>query len=115
MIKVYGIKTCGSVRKALKYFKDNNIEIEYQDFRKDPVGQEKVDRWLQSVDIDTLMNKKGTKYRTLELKSLDLDANGKREWLIKENMLFKRPVIEVNENKTIVAFDEAIYETLFKG
>ena len=29
MITVYGIKTCGSVRNALKFFKDNNIEVEF--------------------------------------------------------------------------------------
>ena len=34
MIKVYGIKTCGSVRSALKFFKDNNIEVEFFDFKK---------------------------------------------------------------------------------
>ena len=27
MITVYGIKTCGSVRNALKFFKDNDIEV----------------------------------------------------------------------------------------
>ena len=33
MIKVYGIKTCGSVRNALKFFKDHNIEIDFVDFK----------------------------------------------------------------------------------
>ena len=33
MITVYGIKTCGSVRNALKFFKDNNIEVEFFDFK----------------------------------------------------------------------------------
>ena len=114
MIKVYGIKTCGSVRKALKYFKDRNIEVEYIDFRQSPVGEEVIDHWLKSVDITKLFNAKGTKYRTLELKALNLDDVRKREWLIKENMLLKRPVIEVDAKQTIVAFDEEHYNTLFK-
>ena len=33
MIKVYGIKTCGSVRNALKFFKDHNIEVDFVDFK----------------------------------------------------------------------------------
>ncbi len=28
-ITVYGIKTCGSVRNALKFFKENNIEVDF--------------------------------------------------------------------------------------
>ncbi len=56
-MKIYGIKTCGSVRKALKFFKDNNIEYEFIDLKKEPVGKEKIVSWLKKVSIDTLFNK----------------------------------------------------------
>ena len=42
MIKVYGIKTCGSVRNALKFFKDNNIEVEFSDFKKETPQANKI-------------------------------------------------------------------------
>ena len=113
MIKVYGIKTCGSVKKALKFFKDNGIEYEFIDFKKEPVGCGKIDEWLAKVDIDTLFNNRGTKYRTLKLKELNLDSNGKREWLCKENLLIKRPVIELENGEVIVAFDEEKYREIF--
>jgi len=112
MIKVYGIKTCGSVRKALKFFKDNEIDVEFVDIRKNPQDCKTIDRWLKDVDIDTLFNSKGTKYRQLGLKELNLDADGKKEWLCKENMLLKRPIIEF-DGKTIVGFDEDRYKELF--
>jgi Spx/MgsR family transcriptional regulator len=112
MIKVYGITTCGSVRNARKFFKDNDIEIEFIDFKKTSVGCDKVDEWLKDVDIDRLFNSKGTKYRNLKLKELNLDAQGKREWLCKENMLFKRPVIEY-DNKALVGWDEELYKETF--
>jgi Spx/MgsR family transcriptional regulator len=113
MIKVYGITTCGSVRDARKFFKDNKIEVEFVDFRKTPVGCDEVDRWLKDVEIDKLFNSKGTKYRNLKLKELNLDAPAKREWLCKENMLFKRPVVEY-DGKTLVAWNEDIYKEVFK-
>ncbi len=52
---VYGIKTCGSVKKALKFFKDNNIEYEFLDFKKDSAGCEKIDEWVEKVGIDVLL------------------------------------------------------------
>ena len=113
MIKVYGIKTCGSVKKALKFFKDNGIEYEFIDFKKEPVACGKIDEWLAKVDIDTLFNNRGTKYRTLKLKELNLDSNGKREWLCKENLLIKRPVIELENGEVVVAFDEEKYREIF--
>ena len=111
-MKVYGIKTCGSVRKAIKFFKENNIEFELIDFKKVHVGETEINSWLKKVSIDTLFNNKGTKYRTLKLKDLNLDDSGKKEWLIKENMLIKRPVIEFND-EIIVAFDEQVYSNTF--
>jgi len=112
MIKMYGIPTCGSIKKAKKFFNDNNIEFEFIDFKKTPVGCDKINEWLKQVDIKTLFNSRGTKYRTLKLKELNLDEKGKIEWLCKENLLIKRPVIEYND-KVIVAFDEEKYKELF--
>ena len=112
MIKVYGIPTCGSVRNARKFFKDNGIEVEFIDFKKTTVECDKVDEWLKHVEIEKLFNSKGTKYRNLKLKELNLDADGKREWLCKENMLFKRPVIEY-DNTAMVGWNEDEYKSIF--
>jgi len=111
-VKLYGIKTCGSVRKAIKFFKDNDIEFEFIDFKKTTVGEKEINYWLKKTSIDKLFNNRGTKYRTLKLKELNLDDEGKKEWLIKENMLIKRPVIEYND-EIIVAFDEELYKSTF--
>jgi Spx/MgsR family transcriptional regulator len=113
LIRIYGIKTCGSVKKALKFFKDNNIEYEFIDFKKEPATCEKIDYWINKVGIDKLFNNRGTKYRTLKLKELNLDQNGKREWLCRENLLIKRPVVELDNGEVLVAFEEEIYKNLF--
>lgn len=112
MIKIYGIKTCGSVRKALKFFNDNEIKYEYIDFRKDGITDADVDYFASNCDVNLLFNNKGTKYRQLGLKELNLDENGKVEWLKKDALLFKRPVIAYDD-KVICAYDEDKYKELF--
>jgi len=112
MIKVYGIPTCSTVRNARKFFKENEIEIEFINFKKTSVGCEEVDSWLEHQSMDVLFNNRGAKYRTLKLKDLNLDEAGKREWLCKENMLFKRPVVEF-EGQVIVGWDEEKYRKIF--
>ncbi len=110
MLKVYGIKNCDSVKKAIKFLKQHNIEHELQDFKTDAVGCDVVQRWAKSVEMKQLFNTRGTTYRTLKLKELDLDDEQKLEWLCKENMLIKRPVIEYAHDKFIVGFDESTYK-----
>ncbi|MRI58488.1 MAG: arsenate reductase family protein [Epsilonproteobacteria bacterium] len=114
-MKVYGIKTCGSVKKALKFLNDRGMEYEFVDFKKSPVGCDKIDEWIAKVGIEKLFNKRGTKYRQLGLKDLNLDENGMREWLCKENLLIKRPVIELDDGRVIVGFDEELYKEVFGG
>lgn len=111
-MKVYGIKTCGSVRNALKFFKENNIEVEFIDIRKEEPDSSSIKTWIEKTDINLVFNSRGTKYRTLKLKELNLDENGKFEWLCKEPMLLKRPIIEFNE-KVIVGFKEEDYINTF--
>ncbi len=112
MIKVYGIKSCGSVKKALKFFKEHGLAYEMQDFKTDTVDCESVNRWLHDVELSKLFNTRGTTYRTLKLKELNLSDDDKIMWLCKENMLIKRPVVEHN-GKTTVGFDLKIYEGEF--
>ncbi|MEA2091635.1 MAG: arsenate reductase family protein [Campylobacterota bacterium] len=112
MIKVYGIKNCDSVKKALSFFKKHNLECEIHDFKTTKVSCEKISSWLKQVEMKTLFNSRSTTYRTLKLKALNLDENAKEEWLCKENMLIKRPVIEFKE-EVVVGFNEDNYKGVF--
>lgn len=112
MTVVYGIKNCDSVKKALKFLNEQSIPYCFVDFKTSPVGIDKVQEWLNQVDVSVLLNTKGTTYRTLGLKSLDLDDNDKAHWMSKENLLIKRPVLQYNSN-VIVGFDLSIYEGIF--
>lgn len=108
MLKIYGIKNCDSVKKAIKYLKSHGIAYEFIDFRETPVDQGTIATWLELTDINTLFNTRGTTYRTLKLKELSLSDEEKQRWLAKENMLIKRPVI-VLDNKVIVGYNESQY------
>ncbi|CAA6806514.1 MAG: Arsenate reductase family protein [uncultured Campylobacterales bacterium] len=111
-MKIYGIKTCDSVKKAFKFFKERNIEYEFVDFKKTSVDIDTVEEWCEVADINLLFNNKGKKYRDLKLKDLNLDEEGKKKWISQENMLIKRPVIEY-KNKVIIGYDEELYNKMF--
>lgn len=112
MLRVYGIKSCDSVRKALRFFKTHDIDCTFVDFRETPVGCDTVETWLTHSDVATLFNARSTTYRNLDLKSKNLDDAGKKAWLCRENMLIKRPVIE-KDGTLVVGFDASRYEKEF--
>jgi len=108
MLKIYGIKNCDSVRKAIKFLKTHDVPYTFIDFRETPVDTDIISSWLKNTDIKTLFNTRGTTYRTLKLKELNLCETEKEAWLAKENMLIKRPVITF-DNNVIVGYNETEY------
>lgn len=112
MIQVYGIKNCGSVKKAITFLKDRNLEFTFIDFKLQKPSVLELESWLKVVDINVLLNKKGTTYKKLGLKAMDLDEKEIKEWLLKEPLLIKRPVI-MYKNNVIVGFDIEKYMEIF--
>lgn len=112
MIQIYGIKNCDSVKKAISFFKKNDLAYELFDYKEQSLECEKISIWLQKTDTKTLFNARSTTYRNLKLKELNLNDTQKQEWLCKENMLIKRPVIEF-ENNLLVGFNEQNYNEIF--
>lgn len=111
MIKVYGIKNCGSVKKALNFLEERKIQYEFIDFKKTPPSQEELELWLKTIPLTTLCNSKGTTYKKLGLKDKNLSQEEIKDYLLKEPTLIKRPVIST-PNETIVGFDLEKYEKM---
>ncbi len=112
MLQIYGIKNCDSVKKALKFFKEHDVAYELIDFKTTPVTCKKISSWLKSVEMEVLLNSRGTTYRTLKIKELNLDDNAKKEYLCEHNMLIKRPVVEYKK-QVLVGFNLEKYEGVF--
>ena len=114
-LKLYGIPTCGTVRKARKWLDDRDVAHDWQDFRKDPPTQAQVEAWVDALGAKALRNTSGGAYRALgdEKKSWS-DA----QWIeafSADPMLIKRPVIERDGAAVKVGFrgtDEEIEAAL---
>ncbi len=110
MIRIYGIKNCDSVKKAIKFFKVNNIEYTLWDFKENAIDRSIIESWIESgATIKQLFNARSSTYRHLKLKDQNLDDIQKIDWIIKENMLIKRPVVELEDGRVLVGYDEKLY------
>lgn len=111
MINVYGITTCGSVKKALAFLKAHQA-YQFIDLKSVQISEQKRKEWLSKQSMSVIFNTKGTKFKTLQLDKNMSDAQ-KEAWLEKEQLLYKRPVIECEDGSLIVGFDEALYARQF--
>ena len=96
MIYLYGIPNCGSVKKARKLLEDNNVAYTFVDFKKTPPSHEQIQHWIDKIGIKELINKQGTKWRSLtdEEKQQAQKEDTAISLIIKHPTLIKRPLIE---------------------
>jgi arsenate reductase len=105
---VYGIKNCGTVKKALNWLNENNIPFEFHDYKKQSVSKEKLQEWSRQLGWVTLLNRKGTTWRRLDeaQKETIKDEASAIEALIANTSMIRRPIIEQDEKVLTLGFDE---------
>lgn len=115
MITVYGIKNCGTVRKALKWLDGQSVPYRFHDYRKNGVDQNKLAAWSAQIGWENLLNKRGMTWRKLDdgKKSQVVDQNSALALLQEHSSAIKRPLFEKNGNEVIaVGFDEQTIKKL---
>ncbi|PIW30236.1 MAG: arsenate reductase [Rhodospirillales bacterium CG15_BIG_FIL_POST_REV_8_21_14_020_66_15] len=112
MLTVWGLKTCDTCKKALKWLADEGIAHAVKDVRGDGVPPGELARWLDAVGWETLVNKSSTTWRGLDDADKEgLDAAGVRALLAAYPTLIKRPVF-VSGKEVVVGFRDAQKQAL---
>lgn len=94
MITLYGIRNCDSVKRARERLDAAGIAYHFHDFKIDGLSRELAQSWIDSVGVDTVVNRKGTTWRKLDDATREnLGGHNAAALLAREPSLVKRPVI----------------------
>lgn len=94
MLTLYGIKTCDTCRKALKWLESEGHEHTWVDVRKTPPSAERVGRWVDALGSKPLRNTSGGSYRALPADKKGWTEARWKQAFADDPMLLKRPVLE---------------------
>ena len=106
-MKVYHLKTCDTCKKALKALAGQEVSA-VVDLRADGVDRATLERWLEAVGPDVLINRRSTTWRGL---NEDERAGDPVDLLASHPTLIKRPVIEA-EGEVHVGWTADVREAL---
>ena len=73
--KLYGIKNCDTIKKARKWLTENGVEYTFHDVRSDGIDAETIESWVQQVDWETVLNRRGTTWRKLDSRRARIDQS----------------------------------------
>ena len=95
MLTIYGIKNCDTVKKAIKWLKEEGVEHTFHDFRKDGLTAEMVNAFEAGLGWEVLLNTRGTTWRKLDdADKTDVDADKAKALMVAHDAIIKRPVWE---------------------
>jgi len=112
MTEVYGIKNCNKIRDTLKWLDENDIDYKFIDIRKDPIEPEKLADYVHKVGLETILNRRGRKWKELGLSKKDLTDEELFDQLLQNQIMIKRPLI-VKDEAVMVGYDEDAFENFF--
>ncbi len=113
-ITLYGIPNCDTVKKARLWLTDAQHAFVFHDFKKQGLERATVAAWLEQLDWQVLLNRKGSTWRGLPdaQKAAVTDAAGALEVMLASPSVIKRPVL-ARDGRYSVGFAPAQYAQLF--
>lgn len=115
VIVLYGIKTCSTVKKAMKWLEEKEIAFHYHDVRKDGITPALLETWCAALGWEKLLNRSSLTFRRLdEAEKEGLDEAKAVALMLAHPTLIRRPVT-VRGEQVMVGFKPELYETVFAG
>ena len=123
IITIYGIKSCSTMKKAFTKLDELGISYDFHDYKKQGIDKDSVQRWIDELGIDKVLNKRGTTWRKLtdeQKQAADDNVNNAIDLLVENTSMIKRPIVEgkladTNNGQPILlcGFDKAEFDTIF--
>ena len=120
-ITIYGIKSCSTMKKAFTKLNDLDVSYDFHDYKKQGVEKETVQRWVNELGIDKVLNKRGTTWRKLDgsqKQAADASVDSAIDLLVENTSMIKRPIVEgqsADKDQAVLlcGFDESEFDKVF--
>ncbi|MDT8388306.1 MAG: ArsC family reductase [Thiogranum sp.] len=113
MITIYGIKNCDSMKKAMRWLDEHDIDYRFHDYRKDGLDAKQLCAWERELGWEALLNRRGQLWRKLPQSDRDtIDQAAAMQLMLDNPGIIKRPLIDTGTQRKL-GFDPADYAALF--
>lgn len=114
MIKVFGIKNCDTMKKAMAWLTENGVAYEFIDYKKAGVAEAHLRDWNTRATWQKLLNTRGLMWKKLsEAERADVDETKALKLMAQYPALIKRPVLDTGR-QLLVGFSPESYTEQFK-
>ncbi|MEH3036828.1 MAG: ArsC family reductase [Sphingomonas adhaesiva] len=112
-VTMYGIPNCDTIKKARTWLGAAGVAFAFHDYKKAGIDAATLDRWIDAVGWEVLLNRAGTTFRKLpEAERQGVDRERAKALMLAQPSMIKRPVL-VHDDGVEVGFKPERYAALF--
>ena len=101
-LTLHGIPNCDTVKKARRWLDERGVAYRFHDFRKDGLDAARLQRWIDVLGWEKLLNRSGTTFRKLPDADKDgLDAAKAKALMLDQPAMIRRPVVEGSDGVSV--------------
>lgn len=114
MIRVFGIKNCDTMKKAMTWLTEGGIAFEFIDYKKAGVAEANLPDWDSRAGWEKLLNTRGLMWRKLtDEERSSVDREKALKLMAQYPSLIKRPVLDTG-SQLLVGFTPENYAAQLK-
>lgn len=108
--KIYGIKSCDTMKKTFDWLKAENVDFQFHDYKKEGIDRATLENWTSQADWKVLLNTKGTTWKKTDKETQEKvqDASSAIDFLLENTSAIKRPVITLNNKIIDIGFNKKL-------
>lgn len=112
-LTIFGISNCDTVKKARKWLDAAGVAHDFHDVRKDGLDADRLQRWIDALGWEKLLNRSGTTFRKLpDAQKEGLDAASAKALMLDQPAMIRRPVVDA-DGAISVGFSADDWQTRF--
>lgn len=109
MIKVFGIRNCDTMKKAMSWLSEHGIEHEFIDYKKAGVAEAHLPDWSARAGWEKLLNTRGLMWKKLsDEERAAVNVEKALKLMAQYPALIKRPVLDTG-SQLLVGFSPETY------
>jgi Spx/MgsR family transcriptional regulator len=109
------------MKKAFTKLNDLDVSYDFHDYKKQGVDKDTVQRWVNELGIEKMLNKRGTTWRKLDdsqKQAADANVDNAIDLLVENTSMIKRPIVEgqlADKDQAVLlcGFDESEFDKVF--
>lgn len=98
IVQIFGTRKCKDTQKALRFFKERRIDIQFIDLTQKGVSKGELNSIKQSVPLNHLIDTESREYDRRNLKYLVHDIE---EQLLEHPLLFRTPIVRFGKKASV--------------